>query len=44
MAATHLWMNGIDATLRSCRSAAGSSGTPCVHALTIPPPSVVMTS
>ena len=31
--ATHLWMNGSDATLRSCFSAASSSGTPSVHAL-----------
>ena len=31
--ATHLWMNGIEATLRSCFSASGSKATPTVHAL-----------
>ena len=42
--ATHWWMNGIAATLRSWRSADSSTGTPRVHALMGTRPSSAITS
>ena len=42
--ATHLWMNGMRATFRSCRAADSSIGTPRVHALIGTPPSAGITS
>jgi hypothetical protein len=43
MTATHLRTNGMEAMLRSCRSAPASKGTPTVHALIGTPESVAMT-